>query len=382
MSISITEAVFVSLLGASALFSAAGAVLLSSLRRRPRPEPEEILPVTVLKPMAGAFPGLRDAAESFFLQTHRRCQLVFGFRTADDEARPIIEELCRRHRHVDCDIVITGPDAGPNRKVAALSAMISKARHDLLLICDDDVTVPPDYVARMAGLMRDERLGAATSPYRVRPGTAGLALDGLTRATELLPSVAVAEMLERGLSFTLGASSIFRRRALEDIGGIQSLSDFLAEDYHLGARIRARGWTVGLSGEMVELGHDFQSVGDYLRHQLRWSRTYRFCRPVGFFFSILIQGVFLTAVGLVATGASATILAAAAATMAIRWISAGIDIALVGHRSLLVWLPLLPVRDLMSVGFWAAGFLGREVDWRGRRFRVNAGGRITPVTGS
>jgi ceramide glucosyltransferase len=370
------DAICLWVLAAAALFSLAGTALLLLYRRRARPPLDGETPVTVLKPMAGSFPGVGDALETFFLQTHRRYQLVFGFRSADDPARAVVEQLRRKHRQVDCESVVIGEDIGPNRKVSALHHMLTAAKHDLLLISDDDVSVPPDYVARLVGSMHDPRTGLVTSPYRVRPRSMGLALDGLTRATELLPSVALSERLEGGLSFSLGASSIVRRKALEDIGGFPALADFLAEDYFLGARIRAKGWNVRLSTEVVELSHDFRTAREYAVHQVRWSRTYRFCRPIGYLLSILTQGTFLSCIALLLTGASAAAAIGAGVTVLVRLLTAATDIALVGHRSLMRWLPLVLLRDLLSVGFWVVGFLGNRVEWRGRTLRITAGGRI------
>ena len=377
MTVRSLDAVCLFFLAIAGIFSILGTLVLLFQRRRPRPPLDVETPVTVLKPLAGTFPGIRPALESFFLQSHRRYQLVFGIRSEDVDARAVVEELRRAHRQVDCDVVLIGPDIGPNRKVSSLHYMLTAAKHDLLLICDDDVSAPPDYVARAVGAMHDPRTGLVTSPYRVTPETPGLALDALARATELLPSVALSEWLEHGLSFSLGASSIVRRVALDEIGGIQTLADFLAEDYLLGARIRAKGWGVRLSTEMVDLGHNFRSAREYILHQLRWSRTYRFCRPVGYFLSILTQGIFLACVALLVTGASAVATIAAAAVLLLRLATAAVDILLVGHRSLLAWLPLVPLRDLLSVGFWAASFLGNRVAWRGRTLRISSGGRIS-----
>jgi ceramide glucosyltransferase len=376
MTVRSLDAVCLLFLAVAGVFSVLGTAFLLAHRRRPRPPLDEETPVTILKPLSGVFPGIREALETFFRQTHRRYQLVFGVRGDDGPARAVIDDLRHVYRQVDCEVVLIGPDIGPNRKVSSLHYMLTAAKHDLLLICDDDVSAPPDYVARAAGAMRDHRTGLVTSPYRVRPVSPGLALDALARATELLPSVALSERLEHGLSFSLGAASILRRSALEEIGGIQTLADFLAEDYLLGARIRAKGWAVRLSTEMVDLCHNFHSAREYLLHQLRWSRTYRFCRPVGFFLSILTQGIFLACVALLVTGASAVATVAAAAVLLLRLGTAAADIALVGHHSLMAWLPLLPLRDLISVGFWAASFLGNEVAWRGRTLRLSAGGRI------
>jgi ceramide glucosyltransferase len=363
-------------LAAAAVFSLLGTLLAILHRLRRRPKPDESTPVTILKPLAGTFPELRSCLESFFDQTHRRYQIVIGVRSWEDPARAVAQEVREAHPEIDCAIVTAGPDLGANRKVTNLHYMMETAKHRLLMISDDDVRVDPEYVARMAGALRDPRVGVATSPYWVRPRGPTLAIDALTRATELLPSVLTAERLDGGLSFTLGASSMFRRRTLEEIGGLGSCADYLAEDYLLGSKAHAKGWKVRLSTEPVELGHEFRSIGDYFDHQLRWSRTYRFCRPGGYFLSILTQGVFLSLVMIAGSGASRLSLLAAGGYLGLRLLTGAVDALLLGRASLLLWLPLLPLRDLLSTYFWAASFLGRTVRWRGREFRVSSGGRL------
>src|SRR2546429_523466 len=37
---------------------------------------------------------------------------------------------------------------------------------------------------------------------------------------------------------------------------------------------------------------------------------------------------------------------------------------------------LLPLRDLLSFAVFVAGLLGRDVDWRGRRYQVVSGGTL------
>lgn len=377
MNLGIADLVFLALLGIAAGFFLFGTTVSLIYSRRPRPAIDRETPVTILKPLAGTFPGLRDSLESFFRQTHRHLQIVIGVGSREDDARAVAEEVRQAHPEVDCQIVLGGPDLGPNRKVTNLHYMIDVAKHDLLMISDDDVRVGPDYAATMVGAFRDPEVGVVTSPYWVTPRSLPLALDALTRATEFVPSVLIAERLDRGLSFTLGASSIFRRKVLEEIGGIRSCADYLAEDYLLGAKAREKEWEVFLSRDSVELAHDFPSMGDYFDHQFRWSRTYRFCRPVGYFLSILTQGVSLGLLYVAVSEGSRLSLWAAGAVLALRLVTAVVDVLLFGTVSLLAWLPLLPVRDVLATFFWAASFLGRTVHWRGRAFRLNSGGRLT-----
>ena len=43
---------------------------------------------------------------------------------------------------------------------------------------------------------------------------------------------------------------------------------------------------------------------------------------------------------------------------------------------------LVPVRDLLSFAQFAASFLGRDVSWKGRRYRMVAGGHWVADRGS
>jgi ceramide glucosyltransferase len=44
-----------------------------------------------------------------------------------------------------------------------------------------------------------------------------------------------------------------------------------------------------------------------------------------------------------------------------------------GDRQVLPGLWLLPLRDVVALGLWAAGFAGNTIVWRGERFAVKNG---------
>ncbi|HXX92521.1 MAG TPA: glycosyltransferase [Planctomycetota bacterium] len=370
------DGVFLALIAPGALFYLLGTLLLALQRLRPRAPIATDVPITVLKPLAGNRPGLERALESFLTQTHPTVQIIFGVASEDDPAHGVASTLIQKHPGRDAVIVLGGAPLGPNRKATNLHYMMARAKHDLLLVSDDDVIADPDLLSRLAGDMADPAVGLVTTSYWVRPTGLALALQGLTMATEFFPGVAIAQVMGGGLSFALGAASLVRRKLLEDLGGFQSLVDYLADDFLLGRRGRQKGWKIRLSRERVELTEHYEALGSYLRHQARWSRTYRVCQPVGYFSSILNHGLSWAALYLAATGASPRSRMMAGALLGFRMLSAAIQVSLTRPGLLWAWIWLVPFRDLLSTALWAASFLGNRVEWRGRRYRVRRGGRL------
>jgi ceramide glucosyltransferase len=40
---------------------------------------------------------------------------------------------------------------------------------------------------------------------------------------------------------------------------------------------------------------------------------------------------------------------------------------------------LVPLRDLLGFGLWIAAYLGTTIVWRGQRFRLGGGGKLSPT---
>ena len=343
--------------------------------RRRVPSADFHPPVTLLKPVKGMDDEARDNFESFCRQNYPQYQLLFGVSDPDDPAVPLIQAIMAEHPDRDISLVIATESLGPNGKVSTLCQMLPKAKYPFLIVSDSDMRAQPDYLQRVVAPFADPGVGLVTTLYRGRGAkTRGAALEALTVNTDFLPSVLVAERFE-GLSFALGATMAVRQKALEGIGGFSALVDFLADDYQLGNRVFRAGWGLVLSDVIVDHVVRTSTVREFLLHQLRWARTYRVSRPGGYFLTLLTRGLFF---------ATALVLLNPGAPLAYR--------LLVGYLVLRLgtaaWfhvkvgesdpkdLWLLPVRDLLAVGIWAAAFLGNTVTWRGESFQVTREGKL------
>src|SRR6185436_1065949 len=104
--------------------------------------------------------------------------------------------------------------------------------------------------------------------------------------------VLMARMLE-GVKFALGSTMATTRTRLESIGGFHALADYLADDFMLGNLIEASGYEVRLSKLVVETAMQPVGLAGMLRHQLRWARSTRISRPLGYLGLILTHGTAL-----------------------------------------------------------------------------------------
>jgi ceramide glucosyltransferase len=334
-------------------------------------------PVTILKPVCGLEKNLRENLRTACLQDYPEYQVVFSVQTPKDPALPLLEELEREFGAGRVSVAVAGGVTLPNGKIQNLLGALPLAKHDMLIISDSDVALEPDYVKTIVAPLADPTVGFVCTLYRaVDAGTWFEKMELLTFNADFIPSAVFAQM--SGVAdCCLGASLAFRRADLHEMGGLQSLSDYLVEDYEMGQRLLKGGKRSVVLPHVVRLTVDFNSPSQWWKHQNYWDQNSRFATPLRYFGTIVIRSVpfaLLFAllrlgdpVGLaVLGGAVAVRLAATAATM--RWGFQDRE----GLRSLL-WLPL---RDVAALVSWALAYTKRTTTWRGAEFAVTPDGRL------
>ena len=181
-----------------------------------------------------------------------------------------------------CSLPSIQAQHGSSGKVSNLINMMPLARYDYLVIADSDVRVAPDYLARVVPPLLDSEVGIVTCPYRGCPGRGTWSLLESAFINDwFMPSVYVAALLG-SRAFAFGATIGLRREVLARIGGFISIADQLADDYRLGELTRRMGLRTVLSEVVVGTVVDECSLDDLVRHELRWLRTIRAVRPLGY----------------------------------------------------------------------------------------------------
>jgi ceramide glucosyltransferase len=380
---------FLTVVGFVSLSVAAGyavltvlAVLVWRMRRGPdgsRSRP----PVTVLKPLCGAEPGLLDHLRSFCRQNYPEFQIVFGVRDAADPACAVVKRLAAEFPAVPIELVINPQLHGSNLKISNLINMLPYARHDILAMADSDAFVRPDYLATVTAPLLNHDVGLVTCIYRGTPTKRIWSRLGAMYINEwYVPSVLLAWLFGHQ-GYVSGQTVCMRRDTLHAIGGLRELANHLADDHRLGELVRGLGLRIVLSPYVVDGEHHEPNLHSLTRHELRWMRTIRVLRPRSFRMIFLTFSLPLAVFGILAAGAESPLSMTA-------WVLFGVTVLarLVLHfvhrlrddRALLSDLWLLPARDLLICWVWGRSFFTSHVTWRGNVFDVGADGVMRPLS--
>jgi ceramide glucosyltransferase len=352
----------------------AGLVLVRRFVKRPRITAPPLPPISVLRPLCGDEPELEAALTSCFLQDYPEFEIIFGVASASDPAAAVAEQVRACFPERRSKVVVNPALYGPNRKVSNLINILPHTRHDLLLICDSDLHLAPDYLRQLATEMTRPNTGLVTALYTGLPCDHSLfARLGATQISHgFLPGVLLSRAL--GREDCLGSTTMLSRETLARIGGFESLVGHLAEDNLMGRRVRELGLRVGVAGTVPAAMVPECCLMSLWRHEMRWTRTIRSVEPAGLLASVLQYPLAWALLALLIPGSTNFDLAVFIAVWLGRAATAhAIDRALldhVGREAPPVGSWLLPIRDLLSVIEVVISFASNRVVWRGHEMKA------------
>ena len=337
--------------------------------------------VSILKPLKGCDDTTRASLETWFRQNYAgRVEILFGVADARDPVCRIVQHLLEQYPQCQARLVVCGKPEGMNAKTAKLAQLEKLAQHELILISDADVRVPPDFLASFVAPLRDKNTGLVNCFYRLaNPTTMAMSWEGIAINADFWSQVLQSKTM-KPLDFALGAAILIRRESLEEIGGFKSLADCLADDYQLGNRIAKNGHTIALCPVVVECWDAPMGWKSVWKHQLRWARTIRACQPLPYFFSILSNATVWPLLWLsTSLAVSKTI---EAPLIALTFLLTRIGLAqnlqrrFTPERRLISPARLVPAKDLLQAALWVFAFAGNTVEWRGRKMKLRRDGTL------
>ncbi len=328
-------------------------------------------PVSVIKPLSGADEGLEANLRSFFEQDHPQYELLFGVSDSADPAASVVRALIEQFPTRAARLLITGAPPYPNAKVYSLERMVAETRHDILVMSDSDIRVPPGFLRSIAAEFSDPQVALATCPYRAMAGASlwsQLEAEGMN--TEFLAGLLVARLVE-GMRFAVGPTIAARKQALAAIGGFAKLKDYLAEDFIMGKFAAQAGMGVILSRNIVQHRIGSQTLRASISHRMRWVRSTRRSRPWGYVGQLFTYPIpFALLLCVLHPGWWPALIPAAALRALAAWSTCAWIL-----RTRPRW-DLLVLQDILTFLCWLAGFFGNTIVWRGRRYYLYPDGRF------
>jgi ceramide glucosyltransferase len=337
-------------------------------------------PISLLRPIFGLDREAYENYASFCRQDYREFEMLCCVSDESDPTIPVIQKLIADFPQRSIRLLVGSEPLGVSDKVNKLCRMAKEARYDVLVVCDSDVRVDPNFLRSVAAPFADPAVGGVTCLYRgATDGSFAAALEALGNSTDFAAGVLVARLFS-GIDFMLGAVMATTKERLTEMGGFEALVDYFSDDFELGNRIARAGHRVELSLCPVATVYPHETLTAAFRRQTRWYASIRHSRPSGHLGLIFSQALPWTLLGAALAPHLWMKIAYIAAYFLLRtWMAWAVGIS--GMRDDLVrrqfWM--LPLRDAFAFAAWVASFFVTTIVWRGERFHVR-NRRLVPVS--
>ncbi len=349
-----------------------GAILVEQNCKKLRANPNNATPVSIFKPLYGSDTLTELALESFFLLDYPVYQLIFGVQNDTDPVLKVLANL--RTKYPSCDVAVMVNDTlhGQNRKVSNLINMKPLAKHEIIVLSDADVHVPPYYLNAVVAALEEPGTGLVTTLYTGLPEDGRLAniLGAAQLNYNFLPGALLARRL--GRQDCMGVTMALREATLNQIGGLEALSNYLADDQVLGRLVLATGQKIVLAPVIPATSVTEQNLNALFRHELRWARTIRALVPGAYMGTIFQMPLFWASLAVACSALGIWSLLVFAGALGVRAYTARrIDAALGITLRQNIWVFLL--RDFFSTLIYIASFMGNRVEWHGQPMIADSG---------
>jgi ceramide glucosyltransferase len=331
--------------------------------RAPLPLPDELPPISVVRPACGLENHIEETLESGLRLDYPTYEVIFCVQRPEDPIIPVIRKLIAAHPQVPAKLLIGDDRISINPKLNNCVKGWDAAEHDWIVMTDSNVLMPADYLKRLISRAGPDVALVCSAPVGDRP-------DGLWAELEaaFLNSYQARWQLTAdsvGMGFAQGKTLFWRRSVLDRAGGIRALGSESAEDAASTKIVRDAGLKVRLVEALSVQPLGQRTFDEVWQRQLRWARLRKVCFKA-FFVPELFAGGFLPIAAAAALAIVNDVPLALVAMFAIVWYGAETLMAKVAGWTLSVRAPLVWIlRDIMLVPLWIGAVSGNAFVWRG-----------------
>ena len=156
-----------------------------------------------------------------------------------------------------------------NAKAGNINNALLQATGDLCLILDPDHVPKPNFLEEIVPYFEDDSIGFVQSVQAYYNIDESYVAEGAAQQTFHFYGPMMMSMNSYGTVNAIGANCIFRRKALDSIGGHAA---GLSEDMHTAMQLHAKGWKSVYVPEVFTKGLVPSSLTAYYMQQLKWAR--------------------------------------------------------------------------------------------------------------
>jgi cellulose synthase (UDP-forming) len=153
-------------------------------------------------------------------------------------------------------------------KAGNINAALRRTDGEFVVIFDADHVPSPDFLIRALPHMQDPGVAFVQTPQAF-PSASGLVAEGSAESQKIFYELVLPGRNYFNAVFCVGTNVIFRRAALEEIGGMYVASN--SEDIWTSIELHRRGWRSFFIPEVLARGLAPESLLSYFKQQFRWA---------------------------------------------------------------------------------------------------------------
>lgn len=238
--------------------------------------------VSILKPLVGnpMDPNLMTNLETFFTMQYPKYELLFCIQEEGDPSIMVVQQLMKKHPHVDASFFVGGAEVGVNPKINNMQPGYLAAKHELLLVSDSGVMMKEDTLSDMVAHMTPDVGIVHQMPFccdrKGWPAILEKVYFGTGHARMYL-FLGLLDALGLRVNCCTGMSCLMRKKVLDEAkggkgNGISAFGIYLAEDYFFAKFIQDQGWGIRIASQPAWQNTGTCRVKTFLSRLTRWCK--------------------------------------------------------------------------------------------------------------
>jgi cellulose synthase (UDP-forming) len=185
----------------------------------------------------------------------------------DDAGRPEVEHLAKR---LGAEYQSRPPLDRGGAKAGNLNHALRRTSGELFAVFDADHVPRHDFLRWLVGYFEDQNIAFVQTPQYYGNSTDNRVARGAYQQQAIFYGPICRGKNGLDSAFCCGTNVLFRRTAIEDVGGFDERS--VVEDFVTSMRVHRKGWSSVYFPYVLAVGMGPTNLTSYFRQQFRWAR--------------------------------------------------------------------------------------------------------------